>query len=368
MAKEKLVVNSLYHYAESFRKHITEETEIEKIDQTRLLFDELLTIVKSGELINININAPPTSGKSVTGMAIANYIMTRCYGRKLNLTDIDRDQQEFSSTLRNPRICDTVRVIDEWNELETTGENSSTEQALYDYFSDVMAQRNVHKISCSPTSAPDNNALIFLEVISTDKKKMINYCKLFYKTFSAGMEMRQLLGFVRVNVKDILAEKWYEEYRKRKFEKMDLILKEGIFRPRVLQYAKIIKNVVEKLKKLTKVPNILNPNIIRNYVKMECRKEKVPQSIVGEELATREVSGILDLYKSYYRMVSNMKKLDKELKKAIKDGDMIQCEIIKKQIEEAGGIQKEIMHAAEMQEEELKHYQEINEKYNVKLE
>ena len=112
--------------------------------------------------------------------------------------------------------------------------------------------------------------------------------------------MLQLLGYVNVDVSDVVDKDWYIEYRKRKFEKMDLILKEGIFRPRVLEYAKIILTVVDKLKKLTRMYGLVNSNIIRNYIKIECRDNKVIQSIVGEELATREVSGILDLYKGHW--------------------------------------------------------------------
>lgn len=115
MPKGKYETNTFYHYAEENRKTLIEETEIEKVDFTQTFWKELETMPTSGELINININAPPTSGKSVTGMAIADKIMKKIFKRPLNITDIDRDQQEFSQTMRNPKIKNTIRVIDEWN-------------------------------------------------------------------------------------------------------------------------------------------------------------------------------------------------------------------------------------------------------------
>jgi len=54
--KEKLKTSTFYHYAEEYRKHITEEEEIEKINMTKEFWKELQATIKAGELINININ------------------------------------------------------------------------------------------------------------------------------------------------------------------------------------------------------------------------------------------------------------------------------------------------------------------------
>ena len=67
----------------------------------------------------------------------------------------------------------------------------------------------------------------------------------------------------------------------RKYEKMELITKEGIMRPRMLDYAHIILEVEAKLRPLTRL-NILNKATIKNFVKKHCRDQKVPTSIVSQ--------------------------------------------------------------------------------------
>ena len=98
----------------------------------------------------------------------------------------------------------------------------------------------------------------------------------------------------------------------RKYEKMELVTKEGIMRPRMLDYAAIIMKVEEELRPLTRMPSILNRNTTRNFVKKYCRTHKIPTSIVGEELMTQEVEGILSLWKSYWSVIKQQQGLDKQ--------------------------------------------------------
>ncbi len=367
LRRKKLKASGFFHYADEYRKHITEEIEIEKIDMTPMFWRELYKIIDSGELINMNINAPPTFGKTVTAFAIGIEVMKEKFGTDFSLKDVDRDQQEFSVVMRNPNTKNTVRVIDEWNELETTGENSTVEQALYNYFSDVMAQRFIHKISCSPTATADKNAQIFLEVFSTDKINKINYCKLYYRLFSGGIDYKQLIGTVSIDVSKVLKKKWYLEYRKRKFEKMNLILQEGIFRPRVLEYADMILTVIERLTPLTKVSSLINANIVRNYVKMECRRRKIPLSIIGEELSTREVQGVLDLCKAYYKTMRGLGVLKDKSKRGDFKGGRKEIMETQFRITDEEKVAKEILNAITMQKQELERYKKINDKYNKKV-
>ena len=113
-----------------------------------------------------------------------------------------------------------------------------------------------------------------------------------------------------------IIERWrkkdyYVEYMVRKYEKMELITKEGILRPRLLDYAEIILAVEEKLRSITRLGNVLNRATIKNYVKMYTRREKIPTSIVGEELMTQEVDGILSLWKSYFKLCGDFQRLDR---------------------------------------------------------
>ena len=91
-SKQKFETNTFYHFANEHRKRITDESELEMIDFTETFWKELGTMISKGELINMNINAPPTSGKSITGMAIANRLMKEYFGRELKVTDIELDR------------------------------------------------------------------------------------------------------------------------------------------------------------------------------------------------------------------------------------------------------------------------------------
>lgn len=357
----KFKTNQFLFYALEYSDKLIEEAELRAKDMTEMFFDELIKMHKSGELINGNINAPPTRGKSTVGFAIGHFLMPIFFKRKFTIHDIDRDQQEFSKNMRNPELKNTLRIIDEWNELETTGENSTIEQSLLNHMSDVQAQRFVHKFSCSPKDAPDKNADIFLEVITPDKVNKITHCLLYYKFLKGGIEIMQLLGHVNIDVSDVLEEEWYKEYRRRKFEKMELITREGIFRPRMLDYAPVILSVVEDLKTITKL-GLLNKDIIGNYITNKCHELKIPITVVGHSKMIAEVNGILSMWKSYFSLMAKWRHLDRKL-----DNEKIEKEKYQEQTKMIDKMTKDLMNAIELQMESLRKKIDIKEKYDTIL-
>ena len=156
----------------------------------------------------------------------------------------------------------------------------------------------------------DPNSDILLEVINVNRKSMATHCHLYYKFLKGGEETIQLIGHVNFDVKDLVnnwekkvkrhflkpernrydnkvieeerKKDFYVEYIIKKYEKMELITKEGIMRPRLLDFADVIIEIEEKLRPLTKYPEILQRSTIANYVKMYCRKLKIPTSMFGE--------------------------------------------------------------------------------------
>lgn len=310
--KQIFKTNKMLVLAIELSYQMVDDKEIENVDRTELFYDEIIKIVENKELLNININGPVASGKSTVGFAIGDAVTINCYNRMLDVRDIDRDQEEFVETIKNPDIKDTVRVIDEWNDMEATGENVTVEQALMKYLSDVQAQRNIHKISCSPSEAPDSNASIYLEVIQADKKSKLTHCRLVYKFQKAGVPILQILGYVNIDVGRVLGYVWYDEYRRRKFEKMDLILKEGIFRPREMKYAKIIINTVDMMRPLARI-GLCTHELVKNNVEHLFRKNKLPFSIPGIELATKRAYGILTGWKAYFNLLKQSNSLQKKL-------------------------------------------------------
>lgn len=388
--------NTLYHYANEYRKNITDENEIEKIDMTAILEAEEEEMIKRGEIIIENVNAKMRLGKSTLADARALRIfeLLKKYKKQpknavFGMKNIARDDQEFSKMMRDPKLGNTVIVTDESNELEQTGENVTVENALKRVFSDVQAGRYVHRVCCSPKETIDPNADILLSVIAVDHVKKVTRAKLYYRFYEGGQEFIQLLGFVDTYVGHIIGnwlkikelffkfdkteqekalieryrqEDWYVEYMIKKYEKMRLITDEGIFKPRILDYAEVILRVVKRLKPLTKMTSAINIRIVRNFIKMEFRKDKIPTSIVGISLATDETQGVLDLWISYWKMRTQMLQSEHRIEAARKGTDLAQEEMKLVDLEMASEALKS---AAQVSEAELEHYIMINKKYHM---
>lgn len=379
--------NTLYYYANKYRKHLVNEDEIEKIDMTNIFISELEEMIKRGEIVIININAMMRKGKSTLAMKIGKIIfdLLKKYGHrkkteKFGMKNIARDHQEHSKMMRDPTTCFTVVVTDESNELEKTGENVTVEKALEQVFSDVQAGRYVHRVCCSPKETVDPNAEIFLDITSIDKETLTTHAKLRFRITEGGQSSMQLLGYVRISVADIIntwdkkakpifydiqkgtatkeqiaqfmeyrKKDWYTEYYVKKHEKMELITKEGIFRPRELDYAETMNKIIGKLKGLTKLGNVLSKEIVKNYVEMQFRTDKIPTSIVGIELSTQRCMGVLNTYKEMYKLVKQINSLKPEDEH--KRADLV-------------GLMNTLKESGEFQEAELKRYENINKKYN----
>lgn len=134
--------------------------------------------------------------------------------------------------------------------------------------------------------------------------------------------------------------------------------KEGVYRPRILLYAKLIQNVIEQLKPLTRRSNLVSQNIIKNHVKIEARKLKIPQSIVGEELATREVKGVIELYEDMYKTEKEIKKLAKKrIENKIKKKEYIE------EVTLAENIHERIFESINLQLDEYQRYAKIQKEY-----
>ena len=392
MGDESFLTNKFYYYAREYAENLTKDHEIRNINMTEEFWDEIEKEITNDELVNININAKVRMSKSTTGIYIGSEVFKlllkhkKREGGKYGIYNIARDEQEYSKMMRDPNTAYTVIVTDEINQLEGTGENVTVERALNNVFSNIHAARYVHRVSCSPKDTADPNADIFLEVISVDRVKKITHAHLYYNMFKAGEEYLQLLGYVNFDVSGLIGvwdekvkkhflkekkssydnrivkqyrkEDFYTEYMCRKYEEMDLITGEGILRPRMLDYADVVLKVIDRLRPLTRI-NILNKPTIRNFVKKFCRENKIPTSIVGEELMTQEVEGVLNLWKSYFKIT----KQEQALKKNKSKMDSWQYNSELKLIQD---ISKELMETIQAQIEELEMYNKVKKKYELK--
>lgn len=398
MTKKKKIeyeANTLYALAEQYRKYPIPEEEIENNDMTALLDAEEDEMIKRGEIIIEQINAKMRLGKSTMGIKRGLNIFKklqrhgyRSRNSKFGMKNIARDDQEYSKLMRDPNLAQTCIVTDEGNELEGTGENVTVERALKKVFSDVQAGRYVHRINCAPRDTLDPNTDIILNVISINHKAKTTRAKLYYRYFEGGIEYTQLLGYVDTYVGDIIKrweeikkvfyktkktekdkeiieqarkEDFYVEYMIKKYEKMELITKEGIFKPRILDYAEAIANAINELQDLTKIPSVLNKDLVKNQVKIEFRNLKIPTSIVGDQLATNEAYGLLKLYESYYKINRDINKIND---RRTNPKSKINLTTAQEQIDELTKIKATLIKSIEAQKTELERYISINKEYH----
>lgn len=343
--KIKFKGNRFYYYADRYATRPTESDDLKKIDMTEEFWREIESEIKSDELVNITINAKVRMGKSTLGIYISKrlYELLIMHKKRKDTTpfgmwNIARDQQEYSKMMRNPDTRFTVIMTDEINALEDTGENVSVEKALNNVYADVQAGRYVHRVSCSPRNITDPNSDIILEVVAVDRKKMLTHCHLFYRYHSAeyGGTLNQLLGYVNFDVSEIIKtwekeakkyffkrkksdndkrilkrymkEDFYVDYIVKKYEKMDLLNKEGILRPRELDYAEVVLEIAERMRSLMRF-NIISRDNIESNVYIAYRKKKIPVSLEGINEATKKIASILRLWKGYFNLNKEINKL-----------------------------------------------------------
>lgn len=303
--------NKLFLKALRLIDGVRTDEEIAKDDITELFYDELMKIIENNELVNINVNGTVAKGKSTVAMALGQWILQNHYGREIQIEDIARTQIEASKMMRNPKLHDTVVVIDEWDTMEEGGENATAERGLMKQMSDVHAQRNNHKISCSPKEDTDANADIYIEIIQANKKAKKTLCYVYFKIFKGGIEHKQIIGYIEVDVNNVINKKFYEEYRKRKFEKMNLITEKGIFRPRTLDYSKIIWLTTQNLKKFAENGEI-DRELIKFYIKKFAKDEKIPDTMLGRNEWVEDVIGLLTPYKQIHKQEKKIAMLKKQ--------------------------------------------------------
>ena len=156
------------------------------MDITDIFWESVYRKVDVGEINNIAIRGEVATGKSSAAIygsdKLNKYIVYR--GHRKTLPDMKRtifaDQTEFLRFIKSD-IRDLSIVIDEFNRLADTGLNASTESTVFDYYSDVFAQRNTHRWTCSPYTVIDKNCTIILDVIGRDKKAGTTTLKVQYR-------------------------------------------------------------------------------------------------------------------------------------------------------------------------------------------
>lgn len=315
----------------NFEAQISNE-EIRKQDITEELGKELFLRRKRRNLINMQIRGEPTSGKSLIGYKFLKMIHRNIYKRTPKTWHIAADQIDFIDKVKDLKVGETAIQIDEWNELSTTGYNSTTSQALLTQINEVQAQRYIHKISCSPQKTIDHTATIIIDVIEKDEEKKRTHCHVLYVLHYNGIRIEQLCGHININVKKEIENKVWKAYRKRKFDRMKLLLKHGIIDSRKKDDSEIILKVVEKLQGLAKTGETVTKDLIGNYIEI-VQDKYTTISMLGEEKLKNTISAILSYFKNITKTKTKIQATEKAIKKSETPEQKIYLKQIKRELE-----------------------------------
>lgn len=413
--------NTLYFYANQYYEGVTNRAEIEEINMTETFINELDTMIENGEIVIIQANAKMRLGKSTLILALALHIWNLLIKYKHRKQEerftvkknIAMDQMEFDYKMRDPETTFTVIATDEENDSEDTGQDITAIRALQRDQSNIQADRYVHRVSASPTGLADPNTDIILDITSLNRKDQTIRANLTYRWYEQMTEKTQLVGYIIIPVGHVIGnwdkhvkpkfyeklklesrlsamqktrkankitqeerkvieqidtlakfikkwEKrdWYVEYYMKKRKKIELVSKYKVTKPRLLRYAPIIITVIERFRSLCKHGNLVKKEMVKNNIKLEMRKAGFPQSIVGEELTTGEVIGVLEGYKSYWQITRQQQK-NFQLFRAGK----ITADQYKEADQDFNTVKVETMNNVTLQLEEYKNCLKIIEEY-----
>lgn len=293
---------------EKMRCRVITDEEAKKFDVTNEVWHSIETRLDARELINIQARGEVATGKTTVACGLAYEINMRM-GTNPKLVEqlnklIFSDQVEFIrwKDKTNGNVC---IIIDEYNDMIQTGYNATTEETLFDYYSNVFAQKYVHRISCAPSHVIDRNCYLFLDVEGRDIGKKVTRCKVTYRDIVTGE--CAVIGHFNMFVGDIIKMPFYEKYRKKKFKRMELLEKGGIRDLRELEFAFVSLNVFYRLSKLAKIRRV-TPVVIGKAVDIVRRKEgRVYSMLTVNEIVAR-CKGLLDLLYDKTRTVEDYKK------------------------------------------------------------
>ena len=318
---EAIQINSLEYLAYEYYKRETEINEWEKHDRTKELLNELEKMVKNKEPINIAISGNVGAGKSVLGLTLTDYL-NKLYNQhhrkpdnkiKMGIKQIASDQLDLLEILlKENREYEAIEV-DEKNILAESGLDSTLYDKLYEWYSNVCAQKHLARINCQPQGINDPNSKIILNIIAKDTQKQETLAKLSWRLNINENNYTTDLGYIRINVEKTLKQKWYETYKTKKFQRMDIVLKNKIKNTRELQTAKEVLTTYKLMEPIIDRIKITYP-IISGFQDQAKRELGNFHTILGEMAVQETIKGLLELKKEETKSYQRIEKLKEQEK------------------------------------------------------
>lgn len=292
MQNNLVTVDVLKEIHLGYREKLITEREI-KNDITPIFWRGIRQKIIKGECLQIGIKAQTTKGKSTLGqhikLIINQIILELSQQQKIQKTTYKGEEQEyeliasnqldFTRITRRKDLYQVCTLIDEYLDMARSGNNATIEANLLETYNKVCAQNYLHRIQCTPESDYDDQSLLILSIVDTDKKKGITKCKLYYR--DPTEKINQLLGYVTFNVTETLTKNWYKKYRIKKQFAMDLITQQGIPDVRPLEISLTTLITYKNCENWAKI-GILNPDVIGTKVDTIAQEIKAIYSIVSK--------------------------------------------------------------------------------------
>lgn len=296
-----ITTTPLEHLATQIREKEITDNEAYKKDITNLYWEDNMVRIQSNELINQQVRGLGSTGKSTVAASIIWELNSRkdMLARKDLLEKFAKlivsDQVEFTR-FRKMGLKRLAIMIDEYNRMGETGLSATTEKAISQQYSDIFTQNFVHRIGCTPSGIIDPNASIILDVKGRNLETGKTRLKVRYRDITEG-GTPIVIGRMDVDVSAVMKMKWYQDYRKKKFKRMDLMEKSGIRDIRDPEFSIITLSTFEELKELAAIKRVQRV-LIKGKVDEVLRKEGLIYSILAVEEIAGRASILLDLLNS----------------------------------------------------------------------
>lgn len=298
ITQETVTVDSLKTLYLDIKEKLIHPSEI-TTDITNAFWRGIREKLIKGEQLKIVIKGQTTKGKSTAGLYIKWVINRIIQDLKLNTSYtgeedeyslISANQIEFMRVARRRNLRHVCCQIDEFSNMARSGLNSTTEENMWAWYDKVCAQKYLHLIYCTPGRDFDRYGIIVLDILDVDKEKSITRMKVYYNNpTDPGMIF---LGYLTIDVTEILNKDWYRIYRRKKNYAMDLLLQESIKDIRELEFALVSLIGYEKCKRLAKL-GVKENEIVGTRVDGIIRETKAVYSLTSRQEVITKVRALI---------------------------------------------------------------------------
>ena len=330
MKSDNRIIQNNLHYLHFQMKdryesgNIPTTDELLRIDLTKDVNQFREWAVKSGFYVPSLFTGSQSCGKSLSNLkfqfetALLQWKYKKFIGLGEKKEDFDfykyivSDEVEFNELIMKGLTNCSV-ALDELNDMNSGGDNTTVVRQIYVTNSEVNAQRYVYRGCATPraNSFYELTSLLVFRFVGRNDAEKKSYWMVYYN--SPEDTQKYPLGVYESYVGDIMDMKWYGKYREKKFQRMDLMDKHAVRDKRELRNSWIILEVYNELSTLTKMGSKVPAELIKSTIEVILQKNRLIYTMLAKENFAEPLRGLLNLEASIN--ANKMKKLKLDLNK-----------------------------------------------------